>query len=173
MTVPTAPGHPAHEGGSGWDPAASGHPGPSPTQQPYGYQYQPLGSYPGQPPSPQQQVPAYGTPPMAYPAPASGPYGAGPAAYVQGHPHSAYPYDRVYGPAGELVSTKSRTVASLLSFFLGALGVDRFYLGNIGMGVAKLLLGWATFGIWPLIDFIVIVAGSAHDGQGARVSRWE
>lgn len=51
--------------------------------------------------------------------------------------------------------------------------MDRFYLGNIGMGVAKLLLGWATFGIWPLIDFIVIVAGSAHDGQGARVSRWE
>jgi len=74
-------------------------------------------------------------------------------------------------PAG--VSPKSRTVASLLSFFLGGLGIDRFYLGNIGMGVAKLLLGWLTVGIWPLVDFIVIVAGSAHDGQGLPVTSWE
>lgn len=71
------------------------------------------------------------------------------------------------------VSPKSRTVASLLSFFLGALGVDRFYLGNIGMGVAKLLVGWATAGIWPLIDFIIIIAGSAHDGDGLPVTSWD
>jgi TM2 domain/Protein of unknown function (DUF2510) len=70
------------------------------------------------------------------------------------------------------VSPKSRTVASILGFFLGGLGVDRFYLGNIGMGVAKLLLGWLTFGIWPLIDWIVILAGSAHDGQGLPVTNW-
>lgn len=71
------------------------------------------------------------------------------------------------------VSPKSRTVASLLSFFLGALGIDRFYLGNIGMGVAKLLVGWATAGIWPLIDFIIIIAGSAHDGDGLPVTSWD
>jgi hypothetical protein len=71
------------------------------------------------------------------------------------------------------ISPKSRTVASLLSFFLGVLGIDRFYLGNIGMGVAKLLVGWATAGIWPLIDFIIIVAGSAHDGQGLPVKSWD
>jgi TM2 domain-containing membrane protein YozV len=70
-------------------------------------------------------------------------------------------------------SPKSRTVASLLSFFLGGFGVDRFYLGNIGMGVAKLLLGWATAGIWPLIDFIIIVAGASHDGDGLAVTNWE
>ena len=69
-------------------------------------------------------------------------------------------------------SPKSRTVATLLSFFLGGFGVDRFYLGNIGMGVAKLLLGWLTAGIWPLIDFIIIVAGSAHDGDGLAVTNW-
>jgi TM2 domain/Protein of unknown function (DUF2510) len=70
------------------------------------------------------------------------------------------------------VSPKSRTVASILGFFLGGLGVDRFYLGNIGMGVAKLLLGWLTVGIWPLIDWIIILAGSAHDGQGLPVKNW-
>jgi hypothetical protein len=73
---------------------------------------------------------------------------------------------------GAAISPKSRTVASVLSFFLGGLGVDRFYLGNIGMGVAKLLVGWLTFGIWPLVDFIVIIAGSAHDGEGLPVTNW-
>jgi hypothetical protein len=78
-----------------------------------------------------------------------------------------------YGPAyGGAISPKSRTVASILGFFLGGLGVDRFYLGNIGMGVAKLLVGWATFGIWPLIDWIIILAGAAHDGRGLPVTNW-
>ena len=40
----------------------------------------------------------------------------------------------------------------VLSVFLGGLGVDRFVIGDVGLGVAKLLLGWITFGIWPLID---------------------
>jgi hypothetical protein len=76
----------------------------------------------------------------------------------------------VYGGA---VSPKSRTVASILGFFFGGLGVDRFYLGNIGMGVAKLLVGWLTLGIWPLIDWIIILAGAAHDGNGLPVTNWE
>ena len=70
------------------------------------------------------------------------------------------------------MSPKSRTVASLLSFFLGGIGIDRFYLGNIGMGIAKLLLGWLTLGIWPLIDFIIVVSGNAHDGNGLAVTNW-
>ena len=73
-------------------------------------------------------------------------------------------------PAG--VSPKSRMVASILGFFLGGLGIDRFYLGNIGMGIAKLLLGWLTLGIWPLIDWIIILAGAAHDGDGLVVTEW-
>ncbi|HEX3680592.1 MAG TPA: TM2 domain-containing protein [Galbitalea sp.] len=73
---------------------------------------------------------------------------------------------------GGRISPKSRTVASILGFFLGGLGIDRFYLGNIGMGVAKLLLGWLTCGIWPLIDWIVILAGAAHDGDGLPVTNW-
>ncbi len=71
------------------------------------------------------------------------------------------------------VSPKSRAVASILGFFLGGLGVDRFYLGNVGMGVAKLLLGWLTLGIWPLVDWIIILAGGAHDGRGLPVTNWD
>ena len=73
---------------------------------------------------------------------------------------------------GAAISPKSRTVASILGFFLGGLGVDRFYLGNTGMGVAKLLVGWLTLGIWPLVDWIIILAGGAHDGQGLPVRNW-
>lgn len=59
--------------------------------------------------------------------------------------------DRCYG---ELCATSMHNplIIVLISVFLGGLGVDRFMLGDIGMGVAKLLLGWLTLGIWPLID---------------------
>lgn len=35
---------------------------------------------------------------------------------------------------------KNPTTALILSIFLGTLGVDRFYIGHVGLGVAKLLL---------------------------------
>ncbi len=84
----------------------------------------------------------------------------------------AYVQSRSSGRVMAAVSPKSRTVAVILGFFLGGLGVDRFYLGNIGLGVAKLLLGWATAGLWPLIDWIIILAGAAHDGDGLPVTVW-
>ena len=51
--------------------------------------------------------------------------------------------------------TYSSTTTLLLSIFLGGLGVDRFYVGDVGLGIAKLLFGWITFGIWPFIDIFV------------------
>lgn len=60
---------------------------------------------------------------------------------------------------------KSFTTALLLSFFLGGLGVDRFYLGYTGLGVAKLLtLGGC--GIWSLIDFIMIAMRKVPAADG-------
>jgi TM2 domain-containing membrane protein YozV len=65
---------------------------------------------------------------------------------------------------------KSWMVALLLSFFLGALGVDRFYLGYTGLGVLKLItLGGC--GIWALIDFIMIAVGKMTDAEGRPLEK--
>lgn len=56
-------------------------------------------------------------------------------------------------------------VALLLSIFVGGLGVDRFYMGYIGLGVLKLVtLGGC--GIWALIDIILIVTDGIKDADG-------
>jgi hypothetical protein len=60
---------------------------------------------------------------------------------------------------------KDWLVALLLSIFVGEFGVDRFYLGHIGLGVLKLLTGGGC-GIWWLIDVILIATNSLKDGQG-------
>jgi len=61
---------------------------------------------------------------------------------------------------------KDKTVAILLSFFLGGLGVDRFYLGYTGMGILKLLTG-GLLGILWLIDLIRICTGSLGPKNGS------
>jgi len=62
-------------------------------------------------------------------------------------------------------SSKSYSTALLLSFFLGYLGVDRFYLGQTGLGIAKLLT-FGGCGIWSLIDFILIAMRKVTDSEG-------
>ena len=42
----------------------------------------------------------------------------------------------------------------LLSWILGELGIDRFYRGQIGLGVLKLLTAGGA-GIWWLVDAII------------------
>ena len=61
--------------------------------------------------------------------------------------------------------TRDQGTAFLLSFFLGGLGADRFYLGYIGLGVLKLITGGGC-GIWALIDMIIIGMGRAEDADG-------
>lgn len=53
---------------------------------------------------------------------------------------------------------KSKIVALILCFFLGVLGIHRFYLGKIGTGVLWLLTG-GLFGIGVIVDFILIIIG--------------
>jgi TM2 domain-containing membrane protein YozV len=65
-------------------------------------------------------------------------------------------------------SEKGFVPAILLCFFLGVLGVHRFYVGKIGTGILQLItLG--GLGIWALIDFIMIVTGNFKDKQGMAI----
>lgn len=69
-------------------------------------------------------------------------------------------------------SEKSRVVALLLCFFLGIIGVHRFYVGKIGTGIVQILtLG--GMGIWVLIDFIMIIVGSFTDKEGKKITKWQ
>lgn len=61
---------------------------------------------------------------------------------------------------------KNRTTAILLSFFLGVLGIDRFYLGYSGIGILKLLTG-GVCGILALVDFIRLLTGSLKPADGS------
>ncbi len=65
---------------------------------------------------------------------------------------------------------KDWLVALLLSIFLGTFGVDRFYLGHVGLGIGKLLT-FGGCGIWWLIDVILIAVGNVTDSKGRPLVR--
>lgn len=75
------------------------------------------------------------------------------------------------------VAQKSKIAAILLAFFLGGLGIHRFYLGHTGTGIAMLLItiltcgyGSIITGIWALVDLILIATDSLGDASGAPLS---
>lgn len=68
-------------------------------------------------------------------------------------------------------SDKSKTIAGLLQLLslVGIGGVGRFYIGDIGLGVAQLLVGLLTCGIgliWSIIDAVLILTDKVNDPQG-------
>lgn len=99
--------------------------------------------------------------------------------------------------AASEVSPKHRAVAALLAFFLGYVGVHRFYAGRVKSGLVQLAAffasallisgtegkpesvhtaaGAAVMGfvcIWVFTDFILICAGKFKDKHGARIKNW-
>jgi TM2 domain-containing membrane protein YozV/DNA-directed RNA polymerase subunit RPC12/RpoP len=87
------------------------------------------------------------------------------------------------------VSPKRILPALLLCFFLGALGIHRFYTGKAGTGMVMCglsILGglflhefgelaWLILlvpGIWAIVDFVSIVCGTFADADGVRLKLW-
>ena len=74
-------------------------------------------------------------------------------------------------------SSRKILPAFLLAWFVGPLGVHRFYAGQTGSGVAMLLIsltlvGLLVTGIWALIDLIVLATGNFKDGDGELMKEW-
>ena len=68
----------------------------------------------------------------------------------------------------ETFSQKSKGVTALLCFFLGSLGIHRFYVGKIGTGLLWMFSG-GMFGIGVIIDFLMILCGSFRDSTGQYI----
>lgn len=66
------------------------------------------------------------------------------------------------------ISEKSGLATFLLCFFLGTLGIHRFYVGKIGTGILMLLTS-GGLGIWYLYDLICIVCNNFTDKDGRFV----
>ena len=77
----------------------------------------------------------------------------------------------VQARSGASATDKRILPAFLLCFFLGWLGIHRFYVGKVGTGVIQLLT-FGGFGLWMLVDFIMILMGAFTDKAGNKLTQW-
>jgi len=61
---------------------------------------------------------------------------------------------------------KSKVVAGVLGILLGGLGIHRFYMGHIGLGIVYLLLCWTGIpGVLGLIEGIMYLVKDESEFQ--------
>jgi TM2 domain-containing membrane protein YozV len=66
---------------------------------------------------------------------------------------------------------KSWLVALLLCLFLGMLGAHRFYVGKVGTAIVQIITIGGFFGIWVLVDLVMILVGKFNDKEGHALAR--
>ncbi len=59
----------------------------------------------------------------------------------------------------QTIQFKDPTVSLIVSLLAGSLGIDRFMIGDTGMGVGKLLT-CGGLGIWAIIDWFMIMGAT-------------
>lgn len=127
----------------------------------------PEAAAPAAPPAPSAPPPPPAPPAQALAAPAAGmgyaPNGAQIPVFPNGKP--------MLDAAGNEVSDKSRLAAALLCWFIGFLGVHRFYVGKTGTGIL-MIVTLGGLGVWVLIDLIMILIGSFRDKSGKALQNW-
>lgn len=57
------------------------------------------------------------------------------------------------------IQFKDPTISLIVSLLAGALGIDRFLIGDVGLGVGKLLT-CGGLGIWTIIDWFLIMGAT-------------
>ena len=67
-------------------------------------------------------------------------------------------------------STTDWLTLFLITFFVGVLGVHRFYVGKIGTGFL-MLLTLGGLGVWFLVDLILVVTGQFTNKDGEKIPR--
>jgi len=114
----------------------------------------------GQPVAPVQQIHDPSSPPSDHPT-------APPAAAAEpGAPSAVLPHG---------VSPRNRGIAvalTILGFFPGIAGLQRFYVGKIWTGFFYLIT-WGFFYIGQIIDLIRICGGDFQDAKGRRLLLWD
>ena len=68
----------------------------------------------------------------------------------------------------EEVSDKSGIACLLFLLLLNLLGIHRFYVGKVGTGIL-FLITFGGFGLWWLIDLIMLICGAFTDADGRKV----
>jgi len=69
------------------------------------------------------------------------------------------------------VSSKKRLLALLFCLFFGWAGGHRFYTNKIGTGILMFFTA-GGFGIWYLLDLIMIASGAFKDKDELMVTNW-
>lgn len=67
------------------------------------------------------------------------------------------------------LSKKSFLTTTALALFLGVFAADRFYLGKYGTAVLKLVT-FGGFGIWWLLDSLLLLTGETKDKQNRQLA---
>jgi TM2 domain-containing membrane protein YozV len=69
----------------------------------------------------------------------------------------------------QLFSPKDPVILLLVSLFAGSMGIDRFLLGQTGLGIAKLLT-CGGLGIWTIVDWFLIM-GETREYNARELNR--
>lgn len=59
----------------------------------------------------------------------------------------------------QMIQFKDPTTALILSILIGGLGVDRFYIGDTGLGIGKLLTCGGLY-VWTIVDWFLIMGAT-------------
>ena len=59
----------------------------------------------------------------------------------------------------QTIQFKDPTIALIISLLGGSLGIDRFFIGDTGLGIGKLLT-CGGLGIWAIIDWFLIMGAT-------------